>query len=301
MAAWRHGGLALLGVAALLAGCELVQIPVSLVPFAPSDRSWYEKKDDPRTPDNEAARDLARAIARGGLASETDAYARLTGGGSFAIFVGGAGRERRGSKSEWIDSLAPDVVQAKGFLSLQVDYANWAAGNEALNFLTYPFSFDEGVARTYLLFTKAVSAGAKKIRIYGHSKGGDVVQESARRLLASPEFEPALEAAFVFGIPVWSGAIPHADPATGRRGGFFRVGELNERDFRGKLVVFNRDSDRVCLGEFLPIDTFPGDGHDYKDVLAEPRFRSLLEETRFHRPVGYEDRAAGSTWDWSNP
>src|SRR5687768_10799915 len=35
----------------------------TLVPSAPADATWYFRTDDPTTPDNEAARDLAVAIA----------------------------------------------------------------------------------------------------------------------------------------------------------------------------------------------------------------------------------------------
>lgn len=265
------------------------------VPSAPSDRSWYARIDNPATPVNEAARDLAKAMA-GGPQDEATLYRYLTGGGSLAVFASGAGHEQdaSGRQSGWALAYARYVRGTLSLPIIQVDYMNWAAAKGGPRALaTYLFSFREGVARTADLVRKARSAGVSEVRLFGHSKGGDVVAQVAWKLRE----DPVLTATLALGPPIWSAAVPSPAPGT-RRGGLFRYDVHEYRDYHGELVVFVRSSDRSSHGEFFPVGSFPGPGHDYKNVLALPRFCDLLERTRFTRPVGYADRQSGRTYDF---
>lgn len=272
----------------------LLQDPRS-VPSAPNDRGWYFRTDDPATPDNEAARDLARVLASNAGLSESWAYAHLTAGGPVAIFVGGAGHEQDTPtrRSGWIGPYAEYVQRDLGIPALQLDYKDWSAGNDAVALATYPFSFREGVARTHGLIEKAYAAGVGEVRLYGHSKGGDIAQE----VCWQRRHDARLTQAVALGIPVWCAALPARDPVT-LVAGAFRLGLHGNRDYAGKLVVFIRFSDRSSRGELLPAGTFPGPGHEYKHVLAAPGFAARLDSVRFQEPVGYADRALGVTYDY---
>ena len=274
----------------------------SFVPSAPPGREWYFERDDPGTAENEAAREIARAVAAGGNGlDEGFVYEHLTQGGGPAIFVSGNNHERDDPPtrtSGWLVAYASQLYEL-GYVALQVDYANWAAGGAvsgplggAVDLATYNSSHVEGVLRTEALLSKAIAAGSRDVRLIGHSKGGDVVQEVAHLRRG----EPRLSGAFAFGIPLWCPALPGAQGAT-RRGGMWRLGALGARDYRGKLVVFVRQSDRSSHGEFFPPNTFPGPGHDYANVLADPGFRALLERA-LTEPVGWSDRSLGQQYDW---
>jgi hypothetical protein len=269
----------------------------TLVPSGPSDAAWYHRMDDPRTAENEAARDLARAIAGNGL-GEQAVFDHLTRGGGLAIFVGGLNHERDDPthRSGWIVAYAPHVHGALGLPSIQVDYLepSAATGVDPLQLALYIASFKEGVLRTIGLVRKALSAGAGEVRLYGHSKGGDIVQE----VTWLEHEEPRLTFAVALGIPLWSAATPEPDP-TGpfERGGMFHRGRWNARDYGGKLVVFNRLSDRISHGALWPPANLPGPGHDYATILQDPAFRDLLERAVFQTPVGWEDRSLGKTYD----
>lgn len=266
-----------------------------VVPSAPSDRAWYARLDDPSTQDNEAARDLAQAIAPVHSLPEALVYDRIVQGGGVAIFVGGAGHERdtASNVSEWIAPYARYVHDQTGFVGIQVDYLNWAAGNDLWTFALYLWSFREGVLRTLDLVAKAISAGAGEVRLYGHSKGGDIVQEVTWTLRT----EPRVTAGVALGPPVWSSAIPD-EVAVTRRAGLFHPGPLYRRDYAGKLVLFIRFSDRASHGDFMPPTNLPGPGHDYVNVLSTAGFPALLDWARFSAPDGWEDRLLGLTYDY---
>ncbi|MGE0708900.1 MAG: hypothetical protein AB7N76_22650 [Planctomycetota bacterium] len=266
----------------------------SYVPSAPSAATWYERVDDPATPDNEAARELARELAGNGV-SEAQVYEHLTQGGPLAVFVSGAGHERDTpqKRSGWMAPYARYVQATLGIPGVQVDYEDWAAGNDAKALATYPISFRTGVVRTLKLVEKARSAGAHEVFLYGHSKGGDVVQEVCW-LTAN---DPFVLGGVALGVPLWSAARQDQDGRYGY-GGLFRLGLHRSRDYRGKLVLFVRYSDRVSRGELLPASSFPGPGHDYEDVLATPGFPELLDRARFVEPPGFADRAAGRLYDY---
>lgn len=142
---------------------------------------------------------------------------------------------------------------------------------------------------------KALSAGARDVRLFGHSKGGDIVQEVTWLRHA----EPRLTYAMALGLPIWSAANPDLDPQ-GRfgRGGMFRRDAWGARDYGGKLVVFNRRSDRMSHGELMPPTNLPGPGHDYSRVLQDAAFLDLLERAVFQAPPGWGDRALGATYDY---
>ena len=277
-----------------------------LVAMAPGDGAWYFRRDDPGTSENEAARELARAIAAlpNGL-DEGLLYEHLTRGGGLAIFVGGNNHERDDPprrQSGWIRSLAAHVQGDLGLPGIQVDYDGWASGGAvsgplggAVDLATYHASHQAGTLRAVGLVLKAISAGAGEVRLLGHSKGGDVVQEAAWLVRAEPRFTSAL----AMGIPIWSAARPEPDPAGQHRmGGIFCPGPLRGRDWAGKLVVFNRWSDRVSHGELFPPGSFPGPGHDYEQNLLDPALRQALADARFVHGAGWEDRAAGRRWDY---
>jgi hypothetical protein len=266
----------------------------SYVPSGPDAASWYGRLDDPATLTNEAAQELALEMAGNGLDAKLleEHFAR---GGALAIFVSGAGHERDTPtrRSGWMAPYALHVQASLGIPAIQVDYHDWAAGNDARALATYPVSFRTGVSRTHALIEKARSAGVGEVRLYGHSKGGDVVQE----VTWSHAGDPLLVQSVVFGIPLWSAANPGSDPRYGY-GGLFRYGAHGNRDYQGKLVVFIRYSDRSSRGEMLPANTFPGPGHEYKHVLGTPGFPERLDEVRFQEPSGFADRAAGQTYDY---
>lgn len=272
---------------------SLFQDP-SYVPSGPDAASWYGRLDDPATPQNEAAQELAHEMAGNGLDAKLlgEHFAR---GGALAIFVSGAGHERDTltRRSGWMAPYALYVQGSLGIPAIQVDYEDWAAGNDARALATYPISFRTGVTRTHALLEKARSAGVGEVRLYGHSKGGDVVQE----VTWSHAGDPLLVQSVVFGIPLWSAANPGSDPVYGY-GGLFRYGVHGNRDYQGKLVVFIRYSDRSSRGEMLPASTFPGPGHEYKHVLGTPGFPERLDEVRFQEPRGFTDRRAGQTYDY---
>lgn len=268
----------------------------TLVPSAPNGAAWYFRTDDPTTSENEAARDIALAIAdaRNGL-SEGFVYEHLTRGGPLAIFVGGLNHEQDTPlrRSGWIVSFAPYVHRTLGLPAIQVDYKDAASGTGigALDLALYNASFHEGVLRTSGLVEKALSAGAGSIRLYGHSKGGDIVQE----VTWLRHREPRLAQSIALGIPIWSAATPDMD-GQWKRSGLFHHGAHGNRDYAGKLVVFNRFSDRIVHGDLLPPTNLPGPGHDYANILREPAFRALLERA-FTEPSGWSDRSLGRTYD----
>lgn len=272
----------------------------TLVPSAPSDASWYFRSDDPTTSENEAARGIAQAVAAtpNGL-SESFVYEHLTRGGGLAIFVGGVNHERDTPthRSGWITSYAPHVYRAVGFVAIQVDYfePSAATGIQPLQLAFYNPSFNQGVLRTTGLFEKALSAGAREVRLYGHSKGGDIVQE----VTWLKHHEPRLTFAASLGIPLWSAACPDNDPhGSFDRSGMFHRGRWGARDYAGKLVVFNRLSDRISHGALWPPTNIPGPGHDYETILLDATFRDLLERAVFQTPPGWEDRSLGRTYDY---
>ena len=205
-------------------------------------------------------------------------------------------------QSGWLRSLALHVQGDQGLPGLQVDYHTWAAGGAvagplggAVDLATYHASHQAGALRAAGLVQKAVSAGAGEVRLYGHSKGGDVVQEAAWLL----KDEPRLTLAVALGIPIWSAACPDPDPSGQfRLGGLFCPATLRGRSWNGKLVVMNRCSDRASHGELFPPGTFPGPGHDYAQNLLDPGLRRALEEARFVHGPGWADRPAGRTWDY---
>lgn len=277
-----------------------------LVPTAPGDATWYHRRDDESTSDNEAARDLARqiAVASNGL-DEGLVYEHLTRGGGFAIFVGGNNHERDdppAKESGWARSWAEHVQRDLGFPALQVDYDCWASGGAVggplggpVDLATYHASHKEGVLRTVALILKAISAGAGEVRVYGHSKGGDVVQEA----VWLTQSEPRLTMGLALGMPIWSAARPPIDTSGQfRMSGLFRPGSWNGRDWGGKLVVFVRLSDRATHGELWPPSTFPGPGHDYEQNLKDAGLRQAIEDARWVHPAGWEDRSLGRTYDW---
>jgi hypothetical protein len=275
---------------------SMMIIDDTLVPSAPSSAAWYFRTDDPSTTENEAARDIALAIAdaRNGL-SESFVYESLTHGGPLAIFVGGLNHEQDtpARRSGWIVSFAPHVYRALGMPALQVDYKDAASGTGigALDLALYNASFHEGVLRTSGLFEKALSAGAGRIHLYGHSKGGDIVQE----VTWLRHREPRLARAIALGVPIWSAVNPDMD-GLWKRGGLFHLGQYGNRDYAGKLVLFNRYSDRIVHGDLLPPTGLPGPGHDYANILREPAFVALLERAATEA-VGWSDRALGRTFD----
>lgn len=266
----------------------------SYVPSGPATASWYARLDDPTTSKNEAARELATEMAGQGVGVQ-DLQEHFARGGPLAIFVSGAGHERDSPtrRSGWMAPYALYVQGSLGIPAIQVDYQDWAAGNDARALATYPFSFRTGVSRAQALIEKARSAGVGEVRLYGHSKGGDVVQEVAW----SHAGDPLLVQAVALGIPLWSAANPGSDPSYGY-GGLFRYGAWGARDYQGKLVVFIRYSDRSARGEMLPADTFPGPGHEYKHVLGTAGFPERLDAVRFQEPLGFTDREAGQTYDY---
>ena len=228
-------------------------------------------------------------------ASELALYEHFTQGGPLAIFVSGAGHERDSParRSGWVAPYASYVQASLGIPAIQVDYQDWAAGNDAQALASYPFSLRTGVSRTHALIEKARSAGISEVRLYGHSKGGDVVQEVAW-LHAG---DPLLVQAVAMGVPLWSAANPGSDPRYGY-GGVFRYGRHGTRDYAGKLVVFVRYSDRSSRGELLPASSFPGPGHEYKHLLGTTGVPERLDAVRFQEPVGFADRAQGQAWDY---
>jgi len=266
----------------------------SYVPSGPEAASWYGRLDDPATSENEAARELALEMAVKGVDAKLleEHFAR---GGALAIFVSGAGHERDTPtrRSGWMGPYALYVQGSLGIPAIQVDYQDWAAGNDARALATYPVSFRTGVSRTHALLEKARSAGVGEVRLYGHSKGGDVVQE----VTWGHAGDPLLVQSVALGIPLWSAANPGSDPSYGY-GGLFRYGVRGTRDYQGKLVVFVRYSDRASRGEMLPASTFPGPGHEYKHVLGTPGFPERLDLVRFQEPVGFADRTAGQDYDY---
>jgi hypothetical protein len=266
----------------------------SYVPSGPDAGSWYTRKDDPATPHNEAAQELAFEMAGNGVDAKF-LEDHFTQGVALAIFVSGAGHERDTPtrRSGWMGPYASYVQTSLGIPSIQVDYHDWAAGNDAKSLATYPFSFRTGVDRTHALIEKARSAGVGEIRLYGHSKGGDVVQEVSWGHAG----DPLLVQAVVMGIPLWCAANPGQDWRYGY-GGLFRYGIKGTRDYQGKLVVFIRYSDRASRGEMLPADTFPGPGHEYKHVLGTPGFPERLDAVRFQEAIGFSDREAGLNFDY---
>ncbi len=281
------------------AGVAARIVDPALVPSAPEDKPWYFRGDDPATPENEAAREIGDAIAA--LGNGLDAtFVRdwLIAGGDLAIFVGGTNHERDtppGRQSGWIEPAAREVHLRLGLPSIQIDYHNWAAISGPASLATYAGSLPEGVLRANAMVDKALAAGAGAVRLYGHSKGGDVVQEICW-LRAD---EPRIAAGFVFGIPWFCAAIPDED-ATYGRSGVFKPGPASGtgRDFGGKVVVFIRESDRASHGRLWPPTTFPGPGHDYRAVLGTPGFLEGLERVAASEPVGFEDRPAGRTFDY---
>lgn len=264
------------------------------VPSGPDAASWYGRLDDPATALNEAAHELATEMAGNGLDAKLleEHFAR---GGALAIFVSGAGHERDTPtrRSGWMAPYALYVQGSLGIPAIQVDYQDWAAGNDARALASYPFSFRTGVSRTHALLEKARSAGVGEVRLYGHSKGGDVVQEVSWGHAG----DPLLVQSVAFGIPLWSAANPGSDARYGY-GGLFRHGVQGTRDYQGKLVVFVRYSDRASRGEMLPADTFPGPGHEYKHVLGTAGFPERLDAVRFQELPGFADREAGQTYDY---
>lgn len=271
----------------------LIQDP-TYVPSGPSVASWYGRLDDPSTTLNEAAQELALEMAGNGLDAQV-LEEHFAQGKALAIFVSGAGHERDTltRRSGWMAPYAHYVQGSLGIPAIQVDYQDWAAGNDARALATYPISFRTGVTRTHALVEKARSAGVGEVRLYGHSKGGDVVQEVSWTHAG----DPLLVQAVAFGIPLWSAANPGSDGRYGY-GGLFRYGVHGTRDYKGKLVVFIRYSDRSSRGEMLPAATFPGPGHEYKHVLATPGFPERLDAVRFQEPAGFSDRQAGLTYDY---
>jgi hypothetical protein len=264
------------------------------VPSAPSVESWYGRTDNVATPENEAAREIAREAAGNGV-SETQLYEHLTQGGAFAIWVGGSGHERDSltRRSGWMAPYARYVQATLGIPGIQVDYHDWTAGNDAKSLATYYLSFQRGVRLTLNLIEKARSAGVSEVRLYGQSKGGDIVQE----VVWLKALDSLVVSGVCLGTPLWSAINQGSVHPTGY-GGLFRLGVHGQRDYRGKVVLFVRASDRASRGELLPASTFPGPGHEYKHVLRTPGFPERLDEVRFKEPVGFADRAAGVTYDY---
>ncbi|MBL4844133.1 MAG: hypothetical protein JKY65_01290 [Planctomycetes bacterium] len=266
----------------------------SYVPSGPDAAVWYGRRDDPATPRNEAAQELAFEMAGNGVDAQF-LEDHFTQGGALAIFVSGAGHERDTPtrRSGWMRPYASYVQASLGIPAIQVDYHDWAAGNDAKALAIYAFSLRTGVGRTHALIEKARSAGVGEIRLYGHSKGGDVVQE----VTWGHAGDPLLVQAVVLGIPIWSAANPGSDGRHGY-GGLFRYGVKGNRDYQGKLVVFIRYSDRAARGEMLPASTFPGPAHEYKFVLGTAGFPERLDAVRFQEAIGFSDREAGLTFDY---
>ncbi len=140
------------------------------VPSGPDAASWYGRLDDPATALNEAAHELATEMAGNGLDAKLleEHFAR---GGALAIFVSGAGHERDTPtrRSGWMAPYALYVQGSLGIPAIQVDYQDWAAGNDARALASYPFSFRTGVSRTHALLEKARSAGVGEVRLYARS------------------------------------------------------------------------------------------------------------------------------------
>lgn len=279
-------------------------------PVAPGDEAWYDRRDDPRTRGaNEAARDISLAIdpARGALYVHT--YRWLVAGGRMVVIVGGSNFEDRVGEwnypaQEWVREVSRDETGCAVVPVLQIDYrlpGLFGIGEDQMNFLGYELSFRNGVRRAEKMVRKAISAGSRDVWILGHSKGSDIVGNAVARLSRLPELThgfsfavPYLEAA---GIGIRSLVAPSAD-AEGRRAGLFKYDRHNGARFRGKLIVFNKASDRVANNvEPWNVGALIDYGHDYVRVLGDPAFRRRLRALVRSRVPSCEDRAAGVTFD----
>lgn len=279
------------------------------VPLAPGDDDWYARRDDPATPHvNEAARDIARAIDPAHGALYRHAYDWLTRGGRMIIFVGGSGDEGKPAgwirpAQEWLRDLARDDAGCAVVPALQIDYRLHAPGplETPFNYLAYPVSFAQGLARARQMVRKAASAGSRDIWILGHSKGADIVGNAVADLRSLPQLRHGL----AFAVPalqwgpwgVRSAVAPDWDPVY-RRAGLFKYDTHAGRSFGGKLVVFNKYSDRVANSIdpwlFWQIIDY---GHHYEPLLGNADFRRRLRDLIGSPVRSYEDRPAGILFD----
>jgi hypothetical protein len=289
------------------------------VPMTPTDDYWflYQYKTARELQDEIA---VAVDPANGEKAEAVRNH--LDNGGRVVVLVGGYGSW--GSPASW---MRPVISYANGSLDavcIQVNYQDWRSAD-------YMHSFSRGVDFVFKMVMKARYAGAAKVRIYGHSEGGDITGRVVAIMVSSlsdringlpgqanPDW---FEGGFgygvpaglgIFGVTVTSSVAPPPDQE-GRRGGFYRYDwGYNGYWYLGKFVLFNRWSDPATYGGWVDIARWGTSNHDYTGVFSYPDFVAEFEAVldRSQRPTNnfdpafgyaaYVDRGAGEGYDFTS-
>lgn len=301
------------GLAHPTPGCRTLawETRADAVPVAPGPEEWYDRLDDPATPAvNEAARDIARALDPRGGSLRQHTYDWLGRGGRMIIIVGGTIDEDTNGEwmppaREWMRGLALRQLGCSVVPILQINYrltGIFGLVETLANPVAYAQSFEKGLRRAKKMIWKAASAGSREIWVLGLSKGADIAGNAVGDLAWLAPLKRGILFAVPYvgvgGVGIRSAVAPPEDP-TWRRAGLFKYGVQNGRNFRGKLIVFNKKSDHIA-NDIDPWAVWAlfGPGHHYERVVGASAFRRRIEALMADPHAGYVDRAAGSEFDF---
>ncbi|MBI3268840.1 MAG: hypothetical protein HYZ53_07445 [Planctomycetes bacterium] len=282
------------------------------IPIAPAGEGWYDRLDDAATSGvNEAALDLATVVDPHGGALRQHTYDWLRRGGRMVIIVGGTINEdsagewmpfarawmRRRSHADVGCAVVP-IVQINYKLDVLFGFLDRV---NLLNPVVYYPSMRKGVRRAEKMIRKAAAAGSRDIWVLGLSKGSDITGQAVAHTAWMPQLKHAICFAVpyidVFGIGIHPVCAPDPDPVH-RRGGLFKYDTHHGVAYRGKFIVFNKDSDHIP-NNIDPLALWSlFSHHHYESVLPSSAFQHRVEAMLDSPIRSLVDRAAGHDFDW---